>query len=48
MSPGFTGEIFEGGYFSDLIQDFPDREIDLKKLSVPAEHEKNMPKGYEN
>ncbi len=48
MSPGFTGEIFEGGHYSDLIHDFPDREEDLKKLAVPAEHEKNMPKGYEN
>ena len=48
MSPGFTGEIFEGGHFSDLIHDFPDREEDLKKLAVPAEHEKNMPQGYEN
>jgi predicted cupin superfamily sugar epimerase len=48
MSPGFTGEIFEGGYYSDLINDFADRAEDIKRLAVPAEHEKNMPKGYEN
>jgi hypothetical protein len=48
MSPGFTGEIFEGGYYSDLINDFPDRADDIKTLSVPDNHEKSMPKGYEN
>ncbi len=48
MSPGFSGEIFEGGYYSELINDFPDRAEDIKRLCVPAEHEKNMPKGYEN
>lgn len=48
MSPGFTGEIFEGGHYSDLIQNFPDREVDIKKLSVPNEQHNKMPEGYEN
>jgi predicted cupin superfamily sugar epimerase len=48
MSPGFTGEVFEGGYYSDLIKDFPGEEKNIKKLCVPDEHEKNMPIGYEN
>ena len=48
MSPGFSGDIFEGGHYSDLIKDFPDRKEDILKLSVPAEHDKNMPQGYEN
>ena len=48
MSPGFTGEIFEGGHYSDLIQNFPDREDDIKKLSVPNEQHNKMPEGYEN
>ena len=48
MSPGFTGEIFEGGHYSDLIQNFPDREVDIKKLSLPNEQHNKMPEGYEN
>ena len=48
MSPGFTGEIFEGGHYSDLIQNFPDREVDIKKLSVPNEQHNKIPEGYEN
>ncbi len=48
MSPGFVGEIFEGGHYSDLINDYPERKSDLEKLGVPENESTLLPRGYEN
>ena len=44
VAPGFTGDIFEGGTQSQLLQLYPDRAEDIQRLSVSGETQ--MPAGF--
>ena len=45
MSPGFTGDMFEGGTRKHLLPLYPERAVDIVRLSCP-ENETLMPKGF--
>lgn len=46
VSPGFTGTCFEAGLEEELINQYPDRESIIKKLSINGKTT-HMPDGYE-
>ena len=46
MAPGFTGTCFEGGRIEDLLETYPDREADIRKLGIPGGHDTSMPEGF--
>lgn len=45
MAPGFTGACFEAGEPQALIAQYPERAVDILRLSVKG-HETRMPKGF--
>ena len=45
MSPGFTGNMFEGGTRDYLTSLYPERVEDIVRLSC-SEKETNMPEGF--
>ena len=45
MSPGFTGACFEGGETNALLEQYPDRTADIRRLSA-THGETRMPEGY--
>jgi predicted cupin superfamily sugar epimerase len=45
MAPGFTGECFEGGEMTALLEQHPDRADDIRRLSA-IQGETRMPEGY--
>ena len=46
MAPGFTGTCFEGGRIDDLLQRYPDRASDIRKLGIPDDYGTSMPEGF--
>lgn len=46
MAPGFTGTCFEGGRLTELIDAYPDREDDIRRLGIPDGHVTEMPDGF--
>lgn len=46
MAPGFTGTCFEGGRTTDLLQAYPDREEDIRRLGIPDDNVTEMPDGF--
>ena len=46
MAPGFTGNCFEGGRIDDLLETYPDRAADIRKLGIPGGHDTSMPEGF--
>jgi predicted cupin superfamily sugar epimerase len=48
MAPGFSANSFEGGYFKDLIKDYPSFKDYLERLSVPEETAKLLPSDYKD
>lgn len=46
MSPGFTGDCFEGGKTSLLLQQFPEQSSWINELGV-NEEETKMPEGFD-
>ena len=47
MAPGFTGACFEGGTVGDLLEGYPEREDDIRRLGIPDGHETTMPAGFQ-
>jgi predicted cupin superfamily sugar epimerase len=45
MAPGFTGACFEGGEMNALLERFPNRADDIRRLSA-MHGETRMPQGY--
>jgi predicted cupin superfamily sugar epimerase len=45
MSPGFTGACFEGGKMNALLEQYPTRADDIRRLSA-THGEMRMPEGY--
>ncbi len=45
VSPGFVGTIFEGGVMHELIQQYPERETVIRRLSANNDR-RRMPTGY--
>jgi predicted cupin superfamily sugar epimerase len=45
MAPGFTGACFEGGEMTVLLEQFPDRADDIRRL-CSIHGETRMPEGY--
>jgi predicted cupin superfamily sugar epimerase len=45
MAPGFTGACFEGGEMTVLLEQYPDRADDIRRLSA-SHGETRMPDGY--
>ena len=43
MAPGFSPEIFEGGYAHVLSAQYPDRLEDIERLGVPADAPTTIP-----
>jgi predicted cupin superfamily sugar epimerase len=46
MAPGFTGACFEGGEINALLEQYPDRATDIRRLSA-THGETRMPEGYQ-
>ena len=46
MAPGFSGACFEGGETNALLEQFPDRAADIRRLSA-THGETRMPEGYQ-
>lgn len=46
MAPGFTGTCFEGGRIDNLLQDYPARSADIRRLGIPDDHDTSMPDGF--
>jgi predicted cupin superfamily sugar epimerase len=46
MAPGFTGACFEGGEMNALLEQYPDRTDDIRRLSA-THGETRMPEGYQ-
>jgi predicted cupin superfamily sugar epimerase len=46
MSPGFTGNCFEGGRTSGLLPRYPTRADDIQRLGVSDDHNVSMPDGF--
>jgi predicted cupin superfamily sugar epimerase len=45
MAPGFTGACFEGGEMNALLEQYPDRAADIRRLSA-THGQTRMPEGY--
>ena len=45
MAPGFTGACFEGGEIDALLEQYPNRANDIRRLSA-SHGETRMPEGY--
>jgi predicted cupin superfamily sugar epimerase len=45
MAPGFTGSCFEGAEMNALLEQYPDRAADIRRLSA-SHGETRMPEGY--
>ena len=45
VAPGFTGDMFEGGTQQQLLDQYPDRIDDIRKLGINT-NEIHMPKGF--
>jgi predicted cupin superfamily sugar epimerase len=45
MAPGFTGSMYEGASRNELLAAYPDRKIDIVRLT-PENAEKHMPAGF--
>jgi predicted cupin superfamily sugar epimerase len=45
MAPGFTGACFEGGEINALLEQYPNRADDIRRLSA-THGETRMPEGY--
>jgi len=48
MAPGFSANSFEGGYFKDLINIYPEVKDYLERLSVPEQTSKLLPSDYKD
>ncbi|MEY3496523.1 MAG: hypothetical protein RJA80_746 [Actinomycetota bacterium] len=48
MAPGFNANSFEGGYYKDLIEIYPNAKDYLERLCVPKDSEKLLPKNYKD
>jgi predicted cupin superfamily sugar epimerase len=48
MAPGFSANSFEGGYYKDLIEIYPNAKDYLERLCVPKDSENLLPKDYKD
>lgn len=45
MAPGFSGKMFEAGTVAELIERYPERAADIRRLGLVAQ-ETRMPEGF--
>jgi predicted cupin superfamily sugar epimerase len=48
MAPGFSGEGFEGGTVSALLNRYPTEQTVVKRLGIPDGEDHRLPDGYED
>lgn len=46
MAPGFDPAGFEGGTATVLLERFPEREADVRRLALPDGHDTRLPPGF--